>query len=231
MASFQSHCLRHMTAQQGPNLTLLTFLRQETYISSTGWGPLGVVLSHRKSYIITAFAKNCRSFSMCWRICPNNTAKDNRDYKGIKKLHLETDINSVLLLWRPQKLFTWTWQQFFHNSVSLSTTIFNFRFVLAIMKLCKSSKKISSLFFQKSQLSFTKYLDERNVYLQNICSSPFQKPFASMVSCCSQFCILSDYLPQGRPSNVRKTALNTYSNANHTNELCEEQTAVLCSLD
>lgn len=78
---------------------------------------------------------------MCWRICPNNTAKDNRDYKGIKKLHLETDMNSLPPLWRPQKLFTWTWQQFFHNSVSLSTIIFSVPFILAIMKLCKSSKK------------------------------------------------------------------------------------------
>lgn len=31
MASFQSHRLRHMTAQQGPNLTHLTFLSLITY--------------------------------------------------------------------------------------------------------------------------------------------------------------------------------------------------------
>ena len=91
MASFQSHRLRHMTAQQGPNLTHLTFLCLITYISSSGWGPLGVVLSHRKSYIIIAFHKIV-ILSQCWRICPNNTAKDNRDYKEIKKLHLGTHI-------------------------------------------------------------------------------------------------------------------------------------------
>lgn len=138
MASFQSHCLRHMTAQQGPNLTHLTFLSLITCISFSGWGPLGVVLSHRKSYIIITFSKNRHSFSMCWRICPNNTAKYNRDYKVIKKITFRNrHTNSVHLLWRPQRLFTWTWQQFLHKSVSLSTIIFSFHFVLAIMKICK----------------------------------------------------------------------------------------------
>lgn len=231
MASFQSHCLRHMTAQQGPNLTHLTFLSLETYISSTGWGPLGVVLSHRKSYIITAFAKNCHSFSMCWRICPNNTAKDNRDYKGIKKLHLETDINSVPLLWRPQKLFTWTWQQFFHNSVSLSTIIFNFRFVLAIMKLCKSSKKNIIPVLSEVTIKF------RQIHLWEKCVSPKYLFFIISEALCRHGILLQSVLhPQWLPTTGQtlkclKTALNTYSNANYTNGRCEEQTAVLYSLD
>lgn len=54
MASFKSHRLRHRTAQQGLNLTHLTFLSLITYISSSGCGPLGVVSSHRKSYIIAS---------------------------------------------------------------------------------------------------------------------------------------------------------------------------------
>ena len=44
------------------------------------------------------------------------------------------------LLWRPQKLFTWTWQQFFRKSARLSTIIFSFYFLPAIMKICKRSK-------------------------------------------------------------------------------------------
>lgn len=139
MASFQSHRLRHMTAQQGPKLTHLTFLSLITYMSSSGWGPLGVVLSHRKSYIIITFSKNCHSFSMCWRICPNNTAKDNRDYKGIKKLHLETNILIPFIFSGDlRNCLPELGNNFF--TISLSTIILSFHLVLAIIKICKRKK-------------------------------------------------------------------------------------------
>lgn len=146
MASFQSHRLRHMTAQQGLNLAHLTFLSLITYISSSGWGPLGVVLSHRKIlYNNSLFKKLSFFLHMCWRICINNTAKDNQDYKEItfRNRHFHP-----VHLWRPQKPFTWTWPQFFHKSASLSTIIFSFYFVPAIMKICKRSKIVNPWSFK-----------------------------------------------------------------------------------
>lgn len=185
MASFQSHRLRHMTAQQGPKLTHLTFLSLITYMSSSGWGPLGVVLSHRKSYIIITFSKNCHSFSMCWRICPNNTTKDNRDYKGIKKLHLETNILIPFIFSGDlRNCLPELGNNFF--TISLSTIILSFHLVLAIIKICKRKKYDP---YSLKMHTKKRYIYERNLYFQNNCSLLFHKPFENMVSHYRHVCI------------------------------------------